>query len=146
MGTASEQASEDNREALGRLVERAALGQACRVLAEGDLDDYGEAVLRRDVLVARLESEAALAADVETVPDIYRALLDLRGQVVQDVDERAADAARMLAIVPTAPTSTIELAWRYHGDADRAIEIETRNQPQAPGFLPAGTAVRVLGE
>lgn len=125
-----------NREALYRLLERAALAQAARVAAQTDFDLYGEAVALRNELSARIAAEARQDDAVSGV------MTDLRGRVVEDINGRMADLARLRTYTVRRTTSSIEVAWELYGDPTRAAEVEELNEVEHPGFIVADLTVR----
>lgn len=130
-----------NRAAVQALVRRASLVEAAKASAQVAYVSREEAIAVRDNLAARLEIEA------ETAPDpVYFALTDLRVAVVNDIQTRAADLARLVQFTPGATAPAIVLAYRLYEDPERADEITTRNKIRHPGFVPGGRALEVLAD
>jgi prophage DNA circulation protein len=125
-----------NDEAVDRLVERLAIAQGSRVIAETEFETYEEAVALRDELSARAADEA------RTDSTISGPLIDLRGRVVEDVNARTTDLARLRTVEVRSTTSTIELAWRLYGDPTRCDEIAELNDLPHGGFVTAAVLVR----
>ena len=134
-GTPTEQVILDNAAALRRMTIRAGLAAAARVVAGTTFASYNDAVAARDTLAAGLAGEAEQAED-----DAFAALTDLRLAVVEDVELRAAELARLRDLAVVGVSSTLELACDLYLDGTREAEIEARNLPPHPGFV-AGVVV-----
>ncbi len=134
--TVAEQAIEQNSQAFAQLVRIATLTAAARTVAETTFAVYDDAVAAQARLADSLAAEADTAADSS-----FAALTDLRVAVVADIDDRAADLARLRFVAVPAVRSTLELAAELYGDGSRGLEIETRNDVPHPGFLTGELAV-----
>lgn len=143
----------NNQAAITTLTRRAALIEAARVASRASYDTYEQAVAMRGDLAARLDDEAAGLTpgypDVPVVPvpeAVYQALTALRVAVVRDLSTRAVDAPRIASATMPATLPALVVAYRIHGDAQRADEIVSRN-PTAirhPGFVPGGRPLEIV--
>jgi prophage DNA circulation protein len=77
---------------------------------------------------------------------LHQALADLRAAVVRDINERAAELARVVSFVPAATVPALVVAYRLYGAADLDAQIVSRNRIAHPGFVTGGVALEVLDE
>lgn len=121
-----------NREAVEKLVRRAALVESARASADTEWPVYDDAIQVRDDLSHGLETEAA-AAEEDTV---FRSLYNLRLATVQDITTRASNASRLRDLRPPVTLPADVIAYDLYEDAGRAPEIVARNRVRHPGFVP----------
>jgi prophage DNA circulation protein len=138
--TVAEAAVQANREATNRFFAVAALAAAAAGVAATTFRAYDDAVAMRDALTGQMNAEADLAVD----DAVYGAIVDMRVDLVDDVDERAADLARVVTRHVDGVASVLELASQLYDDIGRADEIADRNDIPHPGF--AAGELLVLGE
>lgn len=104
--------------------------------------DYSTAIDMRDRLVDELDRVSQTTSDDR----LHQALSDLRAAVVRDINQRAAELARVVSFVPASTVPALVVAYRLYDAADRDAEIVNRNRIAHPGFLPAGVALEVLDD
>lgn len=124
-----------NQLALIHLVERIAVVERARASASIQPDSYQAAVALRDRLTADIDRVSDIAADAgEDVA--WRALIDLRARVVEDLTARAATLDPLIRYRVARPTASLALAWRLYQDAERDVDLVRRNPVVHPGFMP----------
>ena len=102
---------------------------------------YDEIVELRDELCQVLDDELLM----EENDEMYQVLDEARTAIF-DVLTHKADALQHVVIVkPDDVFPAVVLAYDYHDDADRALEIARRNGVEHEGFCPA-SELRVLSE
>ena len=102
---------------------------------------YDEVVAVRDELTASLDSEMLL----ETDDVVYQALEESRVAVFETLTQSADTMSRLVTVTPADVTPALVLAYDYHDDAKRDIEIAQRNGVPREGFCPA-QPLKVLSE
>lgn len=122
----------ENRVALAALVRRTAMIQAANTASDTEPATFDETILLRDEMATALEEEASQATD----DTAFRALMDVRAGVVQDLTIRAADLSRLESHTPTQVSNVLVMAYELYGDATRDQEITDRNGLAMPGFIP----------
>ena len=105
-------------------------------------DSYQAAIKVREELVDRIDTESEATPNDE----LYVALSDLRTSVVKAVPDPEQDLARIVQYVPRETLPSLLVAYQIYGDASRADEIATRNNPPHPGFLMGGNQLEVLAD
>lgn len=105
-------------------------------------DSYQAAIKVREELVDRIDTES----EATPVDEVYVTLSDLRTSVVQAVPNPEQDLARIVQYVPRETLPSLLVAYQIYGDAGRADEIATRNNPRHPGFLMGGNQLEVLAD
>lgn len=150
LDTPSRRAEASNAVALDELVRASAAVTAARVGSSVEWDSRDEAIAYRDRVADALDDSAdrigALGLDAA-----WGSIVDLRAAWVRTVTEAAAPLPRVTTITPTAPVSSLMLAYQVDGDNldllfARGADITRRNQVAHPGFLPAGEALEVLSD
>lgn len=137
-----------NTQALDVLVRGAAAIEAARAAAVVDWDSRDQALTYRDRVVAAID-DAADKAGALGWDDTWRELADLRAATVTHITQVAAPLPSVTTVTPTAPLSSLLLAYQLDGDdldglVDRAADIVRRNGVEHPGFLAVGEALEVL--
>ena len=103
-------------------------------------DSYESAIAVRTELADRLDEESeATNSDL-----VYIAVTDLRTAVVQAVPDPEQDLPRLATFSPRQTLPSLVVAYQLYGDASRAEDIVTRNDPRRPGFLTGGQQLEVL--
>lgn len=121
-----------NQTALNTLARQALLVQTAGMTATMPLPVYDDAVSLRSELLTAIDSEAAVANDTT-----YRALVDLRASVYEDMTSRIQGASKLQEVTPMNVSPALVLAYDLYGDVDRESEILDRNKVFRPGFVPA---------
>ncbi|HEY1136568.1 MAG TPA: DNA circularization N-terminal domain-containing protein [Xanthomonadaceae bacterium] len=116
--------------------------QAAICAASVIFPDYSTAIETRDRLVDELDR----VSEATTDDRLHQALADLRAAVVRDINQRAAELARVVAYVPADTVPALVVAYRLYSVADRDDEIVSRNRISHPGFVPGGVALEVLDD
>lgn len=103
-------------------------------------DSYEAAITVRTELADSLDEES------ETTNNdlVYVAVTDLRTAVVQAVPDPEQDLPRLATFAPRQTLPSLVVAYQLYGDASRAEDIVTRNDPRRPGFLTGGQQLEVL--
>lgn len=92
-----------------------------------------------DLIDAELENE-------RTTDEMFTAMTALRAQVATGIPGQDSALPRALAYTPRATLPALVVAHQIYGDARRADEIASRNNPRHPGYLPGGQALEVLAD
>ena len=111
------------------------------------LTAYGEAMLRRtyaarpDGVTARAEVSARFEAELYQTDgaengDLYRALDDLSGRIVEYLSRVINDLAPIVVVETARILPSLVLAWRLYGDPARGTELVARNSVRHPSFMP----------
>jgi len=135
-GTPSDDLNAANLTALDRLFLRSALATHAYALEATTFYSADEAEAAADLLSDRI----GLELDYMTGDEID-AFIALRAAVSAYAIDIALRLPRLLSVRLTQPTSSFELAQRYHGDADRADEIRDRNDIVHPGMATGAVLV-----
>ncbi len=102
---------------------------------------YDDLIEVRDAMMQALDAELFL----ETDDVVYQAIEEARTAVFEAVTERANTQSRLLTVVPSDVLPALVLAYDWHDDAGRDIEIAARNRIVREGFCPAAQ-LKVLSE
>jgi prophage DNA circulation protein len=100
-----------------------------------------EALAVRDELLDAIDAESE---DDATTTDEFRALADLRSEVVKGVPAPSLQLPRQATLTPLATLPSLVLSYQYYGTAARAVEIAERNRARHPGFLEGGAPLQVV--
>ena len=100
---------------------------------------YDDTLALKNELAAALDAETLLATD----DDVYQALMEARRAMWDDLTVRSRNSARLLTITPPDVLPALVIAYDWHEDAGRDLEIVARNKIRHPGFCPV-LPLRVL--
>lgn len=146
--TSNRRRQRQNRDALTSTVRLLALSSAVQVAASVPHRDYQEAVTWR-TRVCEWCDEETQAASAARDDELFGAVTGLRTAYVDRVTEDIGTLAPVRAVRLPTVMPTLAAAYRIHGDARRAEEVEARNRSRMtqlhPGFLPADAEVDFLG-
>ena len=115
------------------------LAEACRATTNLPFESRQQAQDVRGRLVTAFDDELGDLSDA-----VYDAVLLLRANLVQHLDEVAAGLPDLVNYTVPRLASTSEIAQDFYGDGSRADDIETRNRIGSPLFVPAGTVLELL--
>lgn len=102
-------------------------------LGRASFVSHDEAVKWRNAAVVSIDDTIEdLGVDVP----LYRALIEVRGAIVQDLTERGKPLAQIVRHVSPSNRSSLALAHRIYQDAGRHREIVDFNPVPHPGFMP----------
>jgi prophage DNA circulation protein len=124
-----------NRAATGNLVRRAAVIERARLSSTMTPASQREAERLQAELSAQIDLEATRAADANDV-DAYRALTDMRAEVVRDLSTRGALLSPVQERSFGRPLPALVVSQRLYQDAGRSDELTARAGALHPGFLP----------
>jgi Mu-like prophage DNA circulation protein len=141
-GTTARQHQVDNQAAFLSLVQQASVIEAARLTSVMQFVSFEDALGIRDELIDELDAQGEAA----TSDSVYYALVDVRTAMVQDIQVRSADLARILRLTLNDNVPAIALAYQLYGDATLDQDISARNGIRDPLFLPSGTALEVLSD
>ena len=136
-----------NAAAARRLVQQAAVAEACRASSQADYSTRDDALATAELLQDALDKQMAAADPVTGSPvedGVYQALAALHAAVSSDLLERGARLPELVSYTPRATLPALVVAHRLYGDARRAEEITNRNRIRHPGFVPGGEELEVL--
>ncbi|NWB92336.1 DNA circularization protein [Pseudomonas agarici] len=108
--------------------------------APTEYDSYEAAIAVRTEVADSLDEES----ETTNSDLVYVAVTDLRTAVVQAVPNPEQDLPRLATFSPRQTLPSLVVAYQLYGDASRAEEIVTRNDPRHPGFLTGGQQLEVL--
>lgn len=120
-----------NEGATNRFWQQLALAYAVRGVSLADFESFDDALILRDELVDLVNAELELTEN----DGAFRALLDLRTQLAEDINRRATELAVLRTVDLVTPKSSLELAWERHADPIREGEIVDRNDVVHPAFM-----------
>ena len=92
---------------------------------------WDDAIAIRDDLARQMDGAALYLTDA----DAHAALLDLKGAVVAAISDEAMRLPRLRPVAVMRPVPALVLAFDLYGDADRAVEIVTRNNVSDPSAV-----------
>lgn len=144
--TPARQREADNREAILHLLSAASMAEVVRQLGIVPLPSHDDAAALRVRIAGRLDDLALVAADAGD-DDRADQFDRLRRAVVQIVDARAGNLARLYDHIPARSEPALVIANRLYGHTDveaRAIDILARNFVRHPAFVPAGEVLKVV--
>ena len=120
-----------NAAALDLLLFPSALAQAAAAATSDTYVTWDDAVDVRDSLAAQLDVACLWTVDA----DLYAALLDLKGVMVGAISDEAVALPRLRPLIVPRPRPALALAFDLYGDAERAVEIVTRNDLSDPSAV-----------
>ncbi len=141
MSSAVTAGAEYNRVQTKRLIWRVAEAEACRACSKIEFKSYNDAVAVRQLRYANIEQ---LLMTVK--PALYRALIELRSAMINDIIARGGSLARIGNHTLPKTLPSLLLAYQLYGDASKADSIVRRNKISHPGFLPGGESLEILSE
>ena len=116
---------------LDALISLSALSAAAAAAGNDTYTTWDDAIAVRDDLAAQFDGAALLITDA----DAYAALLDLKGAVVAAISDEAVTLPRLRPLFVMRSIPALALAFDLYGDADRAVEIVTRNNQSDPSAV-----------
>ncbi|MFC0407913.1 hypothetical protein [Roseomonas elaeocarpi] len=131
------------QEQTAALCRRAALLSLARACAEYVPSSYDDAASLRDKVAAVLDAEILRVGDMQQGAS-YLALRNLRTAVVDDLNTRGAQLARLRTVTTREPAPSLVLAYDLYADASRADELAQRADAPHPGIMPL--SFRALSE
>ena len=130
-----------NYDALVRLVRILIVVQAARLATSATFDTYDDAIAVRDALGDALDEQMGGAGD-----DAFKALEQLRADLVRAVPGDASDLPHLMSYSPAYTVPSLVLAQRLYGSLDREADLVTRNGVSHPGFVAGGLDLEVLSD
>lgn len=151
-----------NQAAFNGLIQRAAAMTAARVSATLPVGDAAQADITtqitvqrpvrfrsledviglRDELVAVLDAQAEIAS----TDALYYAVVDVRTAMVEDLQTRGAQLARIVRVNLLESWPAIVLSYEQYEDTAQSADIVARNAIRDPNFLPSGRDLEVLSD
>lgn len=132
---------------LHQLVQRAAVAAAANLSSTMTFASSNDALTAASVLLDAIDT-LTLATDPSTGLPIddatYVAFDALRAAVADDLRSRGAQLPELVTYTPAATLPALVLAWQLYGDANRNLDIATRNNLPFPGFVAGGRLLEVL--
>ena len=114
---------------------RAALTSLARAAAAYAPSSYQDAARVRDLVVAAIDAEIAVAGDGGDYSS-YTAFRALRSAVVLDLTTRAGSLAAVITIARPMPQPALAIAYDLYDDASRYDDLVRRVDPVSPLFMP----------
>ncbi len=103
-------------------------------------DSLNQAEQARDTVVAQINR--LLDQDLEV--NLAGSLRDLRTTVIDDIEERGINLARIRELTLGESIPALVLLYDLYGNVNQEQEIINRNQVENPGFVPGGEPIEVL--
>ncbi len=116
---------------LDTLLYLSALSAAAAAAAGATYSTWDDAIAIRDDLARQMDGAALYLTDA----DLHAALLDLKGATVAAISDEAMRLPRLRPLSVMRPVPALALAFDLYGDADRAVEIVTRNNVSDPSAV-----------
>lgn len=139
--TAARQREALNREAILAQFRQQAVIEAARMSPLIAFTSHDEAVDIRAQIAAMLDEQADTADD-----DLYKALVELRAEVVEAVPGPAAELPSILTYTLAEGTPALVVSHTLYGDVSGEADIIARNNVRHPGIVPGGAALKVLSD
>jgi prophage DNA circulation protein len=114
-----------------------ALSAAAAAAAGATYSTWDDAIAIRDELARQMDGAALYLTDA----DPHAALLDLKGATVAAISDEAMRLPRLRPLSVMRPVPALALAFDLYGDADRAVEIVTRNNVSDPSAVAGNLRV-----
>jgi len=129
--TPVELAIAENAAATDMFLYASILANAADAAANASYTTYDDAIAARDSLSTQVIQAELYTSDA----DVFSALQDLRGGMVQAISDEAMTLPRTRTLELRTVKTAIELAYDLYGDATRADEIVSRNGFADPAAL-----------
>jgi prophage DNA circulation protein len=129
------QAIQTAQEATGALCRRSALTALARATALYQPTSYQDAVTLRNNAAALFDAEILIAANNLDVAS-YQALRQVRTDIVEDLNTRAATLPALITVNTPAPLPAFTLAYQLYADGSRCDDVIARANPVHPAFMP----------
>jgi len=138
----------DNTAAVHRLIQQAAITEACLLASTLTFSSVNDAIALRDRLLdaidAQVEELAVQSSAIVVSDKVYDTLQQLRATLVEFIRIEAAKLPRVTYFENKASLPALVLAHRIHVNAHRESEIVARNHIRHPGFIAGGKSLEVL--
>lgn len=147
--TATRRQQAQDAAALQRLTRETAAIEAAETTAAMEFDSADDALATRAAVLVQLDACMEATDPVTGAPiadDVFDALRGLRAATAEDLRVRGAKLPRIARVTQSATLPASVVAYRLHGDAERADEIVARNKIRHPGFVPGGRPLEVLAD
>ena len=102
-------------------------------------DSYEDAIATRDLVMAALDEQAAIADD-----EVFDTIKQVRADLALAVPGESQPPARLLPCTPLTTIPSLVLAHQLYGSIDLADDLVARNHVQHPAFLVGGRTLQVL--
>lgn len=134
VGTAGRVAAATNRSVVAQVARLAAMAAYAEVLTRVTFASRPDGITARADAMERFDAELA-QADGAAKADLYVALLDLRGTLVDYLSKSITDLAPVVTVEAPLSMPSLWWAWRLYGDPLRADELVARNRVKHPSFM-----------
>lgn len=124
----------DCGKALELYIKAVALTEAATALSNLKIESHNDAEQIYNSLLTSLDNVIQIAADTKA-DIIYNELKDLRALVIEDLQDRAPNLAKLIYVAVDIPKPSLVLAWEQYTDISRDTEIVNRNGIIHPGFV-----------
>lgn len=124
-----------NAQLLQSMVRRLGLREIGYALPSIDLDNTERALETRQTVFDAFLAEADLAADLGDDAD-FSALNGLAHQILDDIDNRAAQLPSLATYRTPRSVNALVLAYQLYGEAERDLDIVARTGAINPAFMP----------
>lgn len=133
---------EDNEpaEIIALTVQQLALTAAAGLLVEMEFESINEAYTYQDIILTKMDGLSSRGVD----DIVYNNFQELRRAIVEDIELRSVNLARLINITLQGTMPAIILSNTLYGKLDQELNIVQRNFVDHPGFVPGGVPIEVL--
>lgn len=127
-----------NQNQLNLFIKAAVLSQVAQLISNTNFETYDDAALYAGKLVNAIEFIESAVSDI-----LFESLYTLKTSTSHYIAANYTEYPRITTIELTESVPSIVLSYRLYASLDMADQIARRNCAIHPGFIPAGTPVKV---
>lgn len=133
--------ADDPSNQFSNLLAYSALVVVSGLTAVMDYDSFSDA---REIITVIIDQIDLVLLDENLDDNISLALKELQKVIIESINLRDVDLARLSIVVLTIAQPALVLSHSLYGDVDQEDDILNRNKLGHPGFVPAGQNIEVL--
>lgn len=137
--TASSEHSLENARAIDQFKKLMAAAYQAEALAEAEFETLDEAIENRDALIDSLEELKETVSD-----EVFQAIEDLRIAAIRAIPSQDQALARIVTHTTEQTLPSLVFAFDVYEDLEREEDLILRNALAHPGFIEAGSVLKVL--
>lgn len=130
----------DNQTALKNLVRQIAIITVSRISADLQFTSYDQAIETEQTITGHIETMLESGID----DDLFVQLMVLKSAIVQDIEKRAANLARIQTYTPIRTVPSLVLSYQLYGTVSMESDVVARNGVRHPAFIGGGIPLEVL--
>ncbi len=131
-----------NRDAFVQHMKATSIASVSATAVQLEYESFDQAQQMREDITALIDD---LLTDTGLTDAVYGPLVDLRAALADHFATVAAELPELTEYTPQAQLPALVLAYQIYGDADREVDILSRNLSlRDPTAIPAGQAIQVL--